>query len=198
MSKIVVFHGLAVVLDTVVIVTYVADTAYDKTSKTLVLKNLIDLVTLGRGLDWTLVELNKALSLCGLTTLLLSFMPLSILISSSHLYLISLVSLGVHSAYSTYKFYSFSLARLMNEVRIKQISVLLGSLCQVLLYVGFLGYATGPALALGAVALGLGHFWSMEVDFKYRIQVRPFAFLPFILGAAVVGRYAWGAWKGAL
>ena len=40
-------------------------TAYDKVKKTLVLQNLKDLVSLGRGLDWTLVELNKAISLSG-------------------------------------------------------------------------------------------------------------------------------------
>jgi hypothetical protein len=49
-----------------VTVSYLAFyTAYDKSKKTLVLQNLKDLVTLNRGLDWTLVESNKALSLAG-------------------------------------------------------------------------------------------------------------------------------------
>lgn len=34
-------------------------TAYDKTTKSLGTKNLVDLITCGRGLDWTLVEINK-------------------------------------------------------------------------------------------------------------------------------------------
>jgi len=50
-------------------------TAYDKVKKTLVIKNLTDLVSLNRGLDWTLLELNKAISLSGMTTMLLAFLP---------------------------------------------------------------------------------------------------------------------------
>ena len=50
-------------------------TAYDKQTKKLKLGNLKDLVTFNRGLDWTLVEANKAISLSGLTVMMLSFLP---------------------------------------------------------------------------------------------------------------------------
>jgi len=98
------------------------DTAYDKTSKKLVFKNLIDLVTLGRGLDWTLVELNKAISLCALTTLILSFMPFQG-VDGKQLYFMSLMSLVIHSIYSIYKFYGFSVSQLWNEKKMKQFSL---------------------------------------------------------------------------
>ena len=77
-------------------------TAYDKTKKVLVLQNLIDLVTLNRGLDWTLVEINKAISLSGLTTLLLGFLP-HFKDQSKELIWISMNLLWTHSIYSFYK-----------------------------------------------------------------------------------------------
>ena len=37
-----------------------------------------------------------------------------------------------------------------------------------------------------AVVFSIGHFWTMEVDFKYKLQVRPYAYLPFPLALLVL------------
>jgi len=50
-------------------------TAYSKSSKTLEFALLLDVFAFRKGIDHTLVELNKALSLAGLTVLLLAFCP---------------------------------------------------------------------------------------------------------------------------
>jgi hypothetical protein len=76
----------------------------------------------------------------------------------------------------------------LKKKEIERLSVVLGSAGQIALSVGYLGYISNASLFLSSVLLGISHFWSMEVDFKYKIQVRPFAYLPFPLAAAVIGQ----------
>ena len=45
------------------------------------------------------------------------------------------------------------------------------------------------ALILSSTLLGLGHFYSMEIDFKGVLQVRPYAYLPFGLAIPVLGYF---------
>jgi hypothetical protein len=45
-------------------------------------------------------------------------------------------------------------------------------------------------LALSTTVLGMAHFYTMEIDYKYVLQVRPYALLPFPLAAAVLYRWA--------
>ena len=137
-------------------------TAYDKSKKTLVWKNLSDLVTLSRGLDWTLVESNKALSLAGMTTMLLSFVP-TFEKRSKGLLWISMMMLWTHSAYSMYKFYGYKLAKLMSDKAIKRLSIGFGVAGQLALSAGYLGYISPAALVYSASALSISHFWTMEV-----------------------------------
>jgi hypothetical protein len=35
-----------------------------------------------------------------------------------------------------------------------------------------------------ALLLSHAHFWFMEVDYKLKLQIRPFAYIAFIVGAA--------------
>lgn len=137
-------------------------TAYDKSKKTLVWNNLRDLVTLSRGLDWTLVECNKALSLAGMTTMLLSFVP-TFHKRSKGLLWVSMMMLWTHSAYSMYKFYGYKLAKIMSDKAIKRLSVGFGVAGQLALSAGYLGYISPAALVYGASALSISHFWTMEV-----------------------------------
>jgi predicted histidine transporter YuiF (NhaC family) len=37
-----------------------------------------------------------------------------------------------------------------------------------------------------ALLLSLGHFWFMEVDYKLKLQIRPFAYIAFVIGAAAL------------
>lgn len=143
------------------------------------------MITLRRGLDWTLVELNKAISLTALTALMLSFIPFQG-VDAKQLYNLSLISLVLHSVYSIYKFYGFSIAQLLKEKKMKKVSLFLGSVCQVVLELGYLGYMPRNNLVYISVVVGLAHFWTMEIDFKYVLQVRPFAYLPFVVGPIVL------------
>lgn len=161
------------------------DTAYDKVEKRLKFSILLDLFLIRRGWDWTFVELNKAISLSGLTLFLTAFVP-ALALFKRDLIWVSLLMLWPHSVYSFYKFYSFSPRRLLNDKPIKQLSVALGSAGQMTIAAGYYGYLSAQALMWGGVLLSLAHFWTMEVDYKYVLQVRPFAYLPFLLGAVVV------------
>ena len=137
-------------------------TAYDKSKKTLVLKNLTDLITCARGVDWTLVECNKALSLAGMTTMLISFLP-SFEKKSKGLLWISMAMLWTHSTYSMYKFYGYKLSKIMSDKAIKQLSIGFGVAGQVALSAGYYGLISPAALVYAASALSISHFWTMEV-----------------------------------
>lgn len=169
---------------TITLSYFVFYTGYDKGKKTLVLSNLMDMVLFRRSMDWSLVEFNKALSLSGLTIMLTSFLPEMKDIRKDLLW-ISMQALWFHSVYSTYKFYQFSPKKLMEEKPLKKLSIALGCAGQVVLSLGFWGQICHQTLAMSATALGLAHFWTMEVDYKYKLQVRPYAYVPFIMGAAV-------------
>ena len=108
---------------TAVTVSYLAlYTAYDKQKKSLVWKNLSDLIGVKRGWDWTLVECNKALSLAGMTTLLMSFLP-TYQKRSRGLLMVSMVMLWTHSSYSMYKFYDYKISKVLSDKAIKRLSV---------------------------------------------------------------------------
>ena len=163
-------------------------TAYDKTKKTLVIGNLQDLVLARRGWDWTLVELNKAISLSGLTIMLTSFLP-QFAKKSKDLLWISMNMLWAHSIYSMYKFYQFDIRKVIADKWMKRLSILLGVGGQAVLSLGYWGFIDYNTLLLSASTLSIAHFWTMEVDFKYQLQVRPYAYLPFPLAAYTLYNY---------
>jgi hypothetical protein len=169
-------------------------TGYDKSTKQLKPSNLSALVTQSKGVTWTLVELNKAISLSGMTGMLISFLP-QFSECKSELLFYSMNMLWVHSAYSMYKFYGYSLKRLVNEKWIKQLSIAFGAAGQLALSAGYWGYISKTALATSATILSVAHFWTMEVDYKYVLQVRPYAYLPFPLAGAVLAYLGYFAVK---
>jgi hypothetical protein len=160
-------------------------TGYSKATKSLDVLNIVDLVTLRRGLDWTLVELNKAISLSGMTTMLMSFLP-AFKNQSRGLLWSSMTMLWTHSVYSAYKFYGYKLKNLLSDKAIKKASIAFGVAGQLALSAGFWGYISESALIYSASVLSVCHFWTMEVDYKYVLQVRPYAYLPFPLAAAAI------------
>lgn len=162
-------------------------TAYDKASKTLKLELLKDFFLLRRGTNWTLKEANKAISLSGLTSLLLAFLPEFRHIKKDLLYA-SAGLLWTHSVYSFYDFYGFSLKKVWNDKLLKPLSVVFGAAGHLILSYSFLGEINDTALAVTTTALSMAHFWTMEVDYKYDLQVRPFAYLPFPLAAYTIYR----------
>eukprot|EP00043_Microstomoeca_roanoka_P022608 m.256749 g.256749 ORF g.256749 m.256749 type:complete len:195 (+) comp22510_c0_seq1:254-838(+) len=168
-------------------------TAYDKGTKKLTWKNIQCLFTQEKGVSWTLVEINKVLSLAGLTLMLLSFLPHLGKALSHELHWTAIVMLWPHSVYSCYKFYGFQWRRFVQEKKYKQVSVVLGLAAQLVLSAGYLSFINYFVFVASAIALSLGHFYTMEMDYKGRIQVRPFAYLPFPL-AAIASLYLVRTW----
>ena len=141
---------LATVISVATFLSYVfLYTAFDKIKKKLILKNIEKLwkpapeaagdADKSAGplirIPGTL-ELNKALSLSGLTTMLISFLPISSLSEvSRELLFQSIIVLWYHSVYSFYKFYSYRLDRIVKEKPwpTKQISIVLGVLGQLII-----------------------------------------------------------------
>ena len=66
----------------------------------------------------------------------------------------------------------------------KKASIVLAVLGQIILAAGHLGYMslTGASFALLSLGFGFAHFLTMEVDFKYKLGVRPAGLFPFVLG----------------
>ena len=79
--------------------------------------------------------------------------------------------------------------RIVKEKRIKQISIALGMAGQLALSAGYWGYISNEALVLGSTVLGISHFYTMEIDHKGVLQVRPYAYLPFIMALPVLGNF---------
>jgi hypothetical protein len=79
-------------------------TAYSKMNKTLELELLVKVLTVSEGLEHTLIEMNKAISLAGLTVLALAFGPG---FDSMRWELLwhAMVLLWSHSCYSAFQFY---------------------------------------------------------------------------------------------
>lgn len=111
----------------------------------------------------------------------------------------------IHSIYSFGKFYQFSLQKIITDKNIKKISIILGEIAQFTLlssyFINFTNYLPNIItnnntnndnndvilqLSIATTPLMLAHFWTMEVDYKYQLQVRPFAYLPFLLGGVAV------------
>jgi hypothetical protein len=159
-------------------------TGYNSKTKILDRKLLYDFVALKRGKDWTLVELNKILSLTGLTTLLVSYLPPCQPIRRS-LMMTSMNMIWLHIMYSFNKFYQSSLLKLSKEKFIKKLSVALGGQANFALIAGYFGFIPQSIAMAASTLLGIGHFWTMEVDYKYNLKIRPYAFIPFPLAGLV-------------
>ena len=144
-----------------------------------------------KGWDWTLKELNKAISLSGMTLMLMSFLPemKGTAEDKKNLLWISMNMLWGHSVYSMYKFYQFDLRKVLSDKWIKTLSFFLGSAGQLALAAGYWGKISSDMLVGAVTTLSIAHFWTMEVDYKYKLQVRPYAYLPFPLAAWALYSY---------
>ena len=97
---------LAVTISAAVTVAYLLlYTMYSKKEKTLVLANLVEVLTFSKSVDHSLVELNKAISLSGLTTLCMPFWPGMSSQLRWDLLFVSMSMLWAHSCYSMFKYY---------------------------------------------------------------------------------------------
>ena len=230
----------AVAVTTLSLVSYlVLYTAYSKMNKTLELQLLLKVLTVSEGLEHTLIEMNKAISLAGLTVLAMAFCP-GFDAMRWELLWHAMVLLWTHSCYSLYQFYGATHIPPLSEfpgifsdlssdnakqrvrpptppgnaparspfslpfaerlpltasargvlfdqaVGMKKLSIILGSAGQVMLSAGYWGYVSVSTLCYLGVGLGTMHFYTMEIDYKWVLQVRPYAYLPFALAVAAV------------
>lgn len=165
-------------------------TGYDKARGQLRLQTVKDLFTGKRGWDWSISEANKVLALSGLTGVLISFTPMLHCIGltpltvaeNRALLLVSMAQLWVHGGLSMSRFYHFSIRKVMADAPIRRVSVLMAVGAQLALAAGLSGQISRRALIVSATVLGLGHFYTYELDYQNRLRVRPFAYLPFALG----------------
>lgn len=194
--------GLSVVVHIFYLCSY---TAWDKTNKQLQLSNFLDVVLFRQGLIHTLNELNKILSLTGLTIL-----PLAYFLDNGydHLWL-SLWLQVIHAVYSSWKYYGTKVPYIsefpaivtdlkaatpkQRLVGIKKASILSASISLAFLASHFY-IPNWDAAVVGIVVLltGLIHFYTMEIDYKLILRVRTTG--NFCLAYAIVATVGLAIW----
>ena len=170
-------------------------TGYDKKTKSLNSNQLFEVLLCRKSFNDTIVEVNKVLALAGLT-----LAALSVFVLDMNLLMFATIELVIHGAYSSYQFYGsnnipkfsdWSLRKTRKELSSKsakqrllatrKFSIISSVMCSIILEAWFLGYVDmSPAVSLMFLSLGVAHFYSMEVDFRGKLHVRPFGFLAFI------------------
>mmetsp|Transcript_17369 Transcript_17369/g.20854 ORF Transcript_17369/g.20854 Transcript_17369/m.20854 type:complete len:201 (-) Transcript_17369:60-662(-) len=194
-------------LSAIVVCSYFAFyTAYNKKTKALSGSLLLDVLFVRRSLDFTLVELNKAISLAGLTLLCIAFAVGGVDKEGTIRH--AMLMLWIHSIYSIYKYYGSKMMPKLQRLKglklprlgadgvesMKLTSLIAGTMAQLMLSVTFYciyknhDLSLITPLGLTSVALGTAHFYTMEIDYKGVLQVRPYAFLPFGFAAAAFGK----------
>ncbi len=186
---------------------FVGYTAYSKVSKRLQTSLLMDVLLLRKGLEHTAVEANKVVSLVAIMLLGVSqSKTLCEYLSDGGAPLVShsLWLVLLHSVFSAAYFGAQRtlaadinmLSGALNTLRngptrkrmdlLRAASIVLGVLSSFLLLAAYGSLFLGWLFLAVAAWLAVAHFWSMEVDFKFQLQVRPAAllvFAPFVLAA---------------
>ena len=156
------------------------------------------------------MELNKVLALSGLVLLALGFCPGVGEALRTSLVIQAQVMLVIHSSYSILKYYGgnnipalktwlqlprdlTSTSAKARAAGVKKVSVIAGSVAQGALGLALIGLLSvmGTLCWLG-VGLGTVHFYLMEIDFKWRLGVRPFAYIVFPLVLLALFTATWG------
>ena len=65
----------------------------------------------------------------------------------------------------------------------KQISIATGAIAMSSIYAYLFEMSGIQALCLMSMVFGIIHFYTMEIDYKFILQVRPYAYLPFATAA---------------
>eukprot|EP00128_Syssomonas_multiformis_P018288 Colp12_sorted_trinity150504_noHs@27759 len=164
--------------------------AFDKKTKSLKFQLLVDIFSFRR-LDFSLKEINKVISLAGLTLLPLAFILPGDRRSQMGLIYSAVVLLMVHSCYSLQGFYGYSFSRTITN-NPKRVAIIYGTIAQsILLYTVYESDAL-TLLLFGGLLFSVLHFYFMETNSAGELQVRPFAYLPFPL---VIIAWLWGLVK---
>ena len=176
-------------------------TAYSKEDKTLRFSVLLDVLLLRKGVGHTVNELNKIVALTGLTLAGIAFLPIHLFNSRTNLLWNVLYTQIFHALYSTYKFYGdknmpevlswFSVfedlkakSKKQQSVGVKKVSNIVSIIAFAILIgiaLNYFGMRKSNVAGFVMLLFSLTHFYTMEVDFKYNLKVRPWGFLPFYL-----------------
>lgn len=156
-------------------------TMYDKTTKTLVPANLLEVLLVTHSKRKTSKELNKVISLSGASLLFMAFIPIFNR-ESYQILIIAYFHLEVHAIYSLYEYFDI----ITGNKRYKQLSLIFGVVGQLLLGGWFWNYILQKTLVY-SIIFGILHFYFMEIDHKFILRVRPFAYIVFPL--AILGLY---------
>ena len=183
------------IIVTVFVANFCLYTSYDKSTRRLSLSKLLEVLCFRKGIVHTFKELNKVLALVGLAVLGIAFIPQKQCIESQdYLLVFVLYSQIIHSVFSVWCYYGehipklnswawavrqlFSSNRKDRLICIKLLSTVFAFVCLILLVLFQLNIIT---ITMTAVCFfGVAHFWTMEVDFKLNLSVRPFGYFPFI------------------
>jgi len=176
-------------------------TGYSKTTQSISFPLLVDVLLLRKGVLHSAVELNKVISLVAILMLGVSQSRTLVHLMSdgaSSLLQYSLCLVVVHSIFSAVYFGSQrsiqsdlamatsavdTLVRGNTRKRMDLLragSIILGVASSALLVAAFNSVLLWVLFMLLAAWLALAHFWSMEVDYKLQLQVRPAACIVFV------------------
>ena len=78
---------------------------------------------------------------------------------------------------------------------LKKVSVLLGATANMLLWAWVFDYSSWVVTGLLGLVAACAHFYFMEIDFQWIMQIRPYGWTPFFaawIGVFFIGRYLTG------
>lgn len=153
------------------------------------------------------VQLNKVAALVGLALLGLPYLPFAWIfinpLRRGELITHAAFILWSHTCYSLYKYYGSKnipavtisyfgdFVKDNGVVRMRKLSLLVGLMVQTISTCWFFEWAPlSSTLIASANLFGFMHFYTMEVDYKGKLGVRPFGFLPFVTAALSVA-FVW-------
>ena len=166
-------------------------TPYCAKTKSLSFTLLQDVVLVRRGAEFTLTELNRLISLTGITLIGLAFAP-RFEVERAGLLRHAHALLWAHTVYSVCKCCVTGSIKSLGGVRgivpIKVLSLILGAAAQLVLWRSYSGSVEWEQLLGGLFTLvaGAAHQYTMAIDKKGVARMRPFGHAPLIVTWLVV------------
>eukprot|EP00386_Alphamonas_edax_P003255 GDKI01009976.1.p1 GENE.GDKI01009976.1~~GDKI01009976.1.p1 ORF type:complete len:234 (+),score=43.48 GDKI01009976.1:96-704(+) len=171
------------------LVFYSAYSKADGTFRSSLLWNILKF----KNTHFSLREINKVISLAGLSLLGVAFLP-GFKSQRTQLIRHACWQLWVHSVYSCASFYSCSFEKMVVN-NPKAVAIGAGCVGQLALAGYMTGHLGKECVLWGGLGMGMAHFVLMESK-NGKMQIRPFAYLPFFLASGAFGCGAYAYFKG--
>merc|ERR1711972_1166731 len=164
-------------------------TSWDKKAGRPDFQILVDVMTLKLGKEKMIGEQNKALGLNALTVLGLAFFPYFRdhaygLIVSSIVQILMHILASLTVMYGTNKL-PFISSYFKNEgeaKNLKKLSVIFGVVSNLVMIAYYFGKIDLVSTGMLALIFAIAHFYVIEMDFKWQLKLKPFAFAPMFVG----------------